>query len=90
MNIRRGYLATETLTYPLECTRVHSLHGDDLAKLREDYPGWNFGSVWATAASGPDARRLWASRDGMLLSAWTAAELARDIRQEEKGYPGGE
>ena len=62
---------------------------DDLAKLREDYPGWNFGSVWATAASGPDARRLWASRDGMLLSAWTAAELARDIRQEEQGYPGG-
>jgi hypothetical protein len=63
---------------------------DDLAKLRKDYPGWNFGSVWASAASGPDARRLWASRDGMLLSAWTAAELARVIRQEDKGCPGGE
>ena len=60
---------------------------DDLAKLREDYPGWNFGSVWATAASGPDARRLWASRDGMLLSAWTAAELASSINWEERASP---
>jgi hypothetical protein len=37
---------------------------DDLATLRKDYPGWDFGSVWASAASGPDARRLWAARDG--------------------------
>jgi hypothetical protein len=63
---------------------------DDVAKLRKDHPGWNFGTVWASAASGPDARRLWATRDGMLLSAWTAAELARNIRQEDKAYPGGE
>jgi hypothetical protein len=60
---------------------------DDLARLRRDYPGWNFGSVWATAATGPDARRLWASRDGVLLSAWTAAELARDINTEERQGP---
>jgi hypothetical protein len=58
--------------------------GDDLARLRQDYPAWNFGSVWATASSGPDARRVWASRDGILLSAWTAAELAREIRREEQ------
>jgi hypothetical protein len=57
---------------------------DALAKLRQDYPAWNFGSVWATVGSGPDARRLWASRDGVLLSAWTAAELARKIRREEQ------
>ncbi len=56
---------------------------DDLARLRRDYPTWNFGSVWASAGSGPDSRRLWASRDGMLLSAWTAAELARDVRRED-------
>ena len=49
---------------------------DDLAKLRKDHPGWNFGTVWASAASGPDARRLWATRDGMLLSAWTAVTEA--------------
>jgi hypothetical protein len=57
---------------------------DDLTKLRRDHPAWNIRSVWATAASGPDARRLWASRDGVRLSAWTAAELARAIRREEQ------
>jgi len=31
-------------------------------------------------------RRLWASRDGVLLSAWTAV-LARDIRREEQASP---
>lgn len=60
---------------------------DDLARLREEYPGWNFGSVWATVASGPDARRLWASRDGVLLTAWTAADLARTITLEERATP---
>jgi hypothetical protein len=54
----------------------------DIARLREQFPGWTFGTVWATAASGPDVRRLWAVRDGILLSAWTAAELADDIRRE--------
>jgi hypothetical protein len=58
---------------------------DDLARLREEHPGWNFGSVWATANSGPDQRRIWASRDGILLSAWNAAELSRDIRREQAG-----
>ena len=60
--------------------------GDDLAKLRQDYPAWKFGSVWASAGSGPDARRLWASREGVLLSAWSAAELAREIRREEQAW----
>ena len=57
---------------------------DDLTKLRRDHPTWKIGSVWASAASGPDARRLWASRDGVRLSAWTAAELAREIGREEQ------
>jgi hypothetical protein len=35
-------------------------------------------------ATGPDARRLTATKDGVLLTAWTAAELARDIRWEEQ------
>jgi hypothetical protein len=56
---------------------------DDLQQLREEFPGWRIGSVWATAASGPDVRRLWASRDGITVSAWNAAELAADIRREE-------
>lgn len=56
----------------------------DLDTLRRDCPRWRFGSVWASAASGPDARRLYAARDGRLITAWTAAELAADIRREER------
>jgi hypothetical protein len=59
-------------------------HRTDLDDLREQFPGWRFGTVWATAATGPDARRLTATKDGVLLTAWTAAELARDIRWEEQ------
>jgi hypothetical protein len=56
----------------------------DVARLREQFPGWRFGTVWATAASGPDRRRVWAKRDGVLLSAWTAEALAAVIRREEQ------
>jgi hypothetical protein len=55
---------------------------DDITQLREQFPGWTFGTVWASAASGPDSRRIWAQRDGFLLSAWTATELAADIRRQ--------
>jgi len=55
--------------------------------LRQDYPGWQFGSVWASAASGPDARRIYATRDGRLITAWTAAQLAAAIRSEERDGP---
>jgi hypothetical protein len=54
----------------------------DVARLREQFPGWTFGAVWTTAASGPDRRRVWAMRDGILLSAWTADDLAIDVRRE--------
>jgi hypothetical protein len=40
--------------------------------------------VWASAASGPDARRIYATRDGRLITAWTAAQLAAAIRGEEQ------
>lgn len=55
----------------------------DLDQLTSEFPGWQFGSVWATAASGPDARRVFAARDTCLITAWTAAELAMRLRQEE-------
>jgi hypothetical protein len=55
-----------------------------LDRLREQFPGWRFGTVWTTAATGPDVRRLTATKDGILLSAWNAAELAQDIRREEE------
>ena len=84
MNIRRGYLTRGNVTYLyLSALGYTRLMNDDLARLRREYPAWNFGSVCATAGSGPDSRRLWAARDGMLLSAWTAAELAAVIRRED-------
>jgi hypothetical protein len=58
---------------------------DDLAVLRQEHPGWNFGTVWTTVNSGPDKRRIWASRNGVMLSAWTAAELTADINRERTG-----
>ena len=56
----------------------------DIQRLQGEFGdrGWRFGSVWATAASGPDRRRLFAARDTTLLTAWTEAELAIKIRQE--------
>jgi hypothetical protein len=60
------------------------MDASDLSLLREQFPEWRFGTLWASAASGPDKRRLWATRDGVTLTAWTRAELAMDIRREEK------
>jgi hypothetical protein len=59
----------------------------DIDKLHEAFPGWRFGSVWASAASGPDARRIYATKDGRLITAWTAAQLAAAIRGEEQDGP---
>ncbi len=56
----------------------------DLARLRAQFPGWRFGTVWTSANSQLDKRRLTAIKDGILLSAWNAAELAMDIEREER------
>ncbi len=62
----------------------------DLSQLHDEYPLWCFGTVWATAASGPDRRRLWATRDGVTVHAWTAARLRQAIDHEERrGNVGG-
>jgi len=55
---------------------------DDITWLAEQFPDWSFGTVWATAGSGPDARRLVAGKGLIILSAWTAAELAAEIRRQ--------
>lgn len=54
-----------------------------LADLRSEFAGsgFRFGTVWASAATSPDARRLYASRDGMLITAWTAAELRTRLQR---------
>jgi hypothetical protein len=56
----------------------------DLAGLRKEFEGsgFSFGSVWASAGAGPDARRLFASRGTLLITAWSAAELRMRIREE--------
>jgi hypothetical protein len=52
--------------------------GNGLADLRNEFAGsgFTFGTVWASAEAGPDARRLYASRDGVLITSWSAAECA--------------
>lgn len=57
------------------------------ADLRGEFAGsgFRFGTVWASAAASPDARRLYASRDGMLITAWTAAELRTRLGEELAG-----
>lgn len=56
----------------------------DLDQLRERHPLWSFGTLWASRASGPDVRRLIATREGIQVHAWTAAELSAAIKREEK------
>jgi hypothetical protein len=57
---------------------------DDLADLRKEFEGsgFTFGSVWASASAGPDARRLFASQGTLLITSWNAAELRMRIREE--------
>ena len=55
---------------------------DDLTQLHEEFPAWQFGTVWGERGQWPGARRLWASRDGILLTAWTAPELRQAIEAE--------
>jgi hypothetical protein len=53
-----------------------SSHPGDLAQLAATFPGWAFESQWVAAGTGPDQRRLWARKDDVALSAWTADDLA--------------
>jgi hypothetical protein len=64
-------------------TPDNTLNGD-LADLRTEFAGsgFTFGSIWASAAAGPDARRLYASRGSVLITSWTAAELRMRVRDE--------
>lgn len=67
-----------------------AIHGD-LADLRKEFEGtgFTFGSVWASAGSGPDARRLYASRGTALITTWSAAELRMRVREELQGGQAG-
>ena len=58
----------------------------DVDQLREEFSseGWRISTIWASASSGPDKRRLAASRDGVLLTAWSRWELVEKIRRERR------
>ena len=49
----------------------------DLEDLRAEFAesGWRFGTMWASAASGPDRCRVIAYRDGVLLSYGSCSSL---------------
>ena len=64
--------------------------GDDLTPLRAQHPGWHIGTVWISAATGPDAQRLDATRDGIRVYAWSAAELSACISEAERQMGDGE
>ena len=63
---------------------AESSQPDDLARLRATFPDWTIEARWTVAGTGPDSRYLLASRGGVTLSAWTAEDLAAEIRRESR------
>jgi hypothetical protein len=61
--------------------------GPDIDGLRQLYPLWQIDAAWTARASGPDLRVLTASRGGVRLAGFSAAELARMIETAEKRWP---
>jgi hypothetical protein len=57
---------------------------DELDELRQQYPGWQFGTVWTTAGSGPDHRRIWAQCETILLTGRDAAQVRQQIAHERE------
>jgi hypothetical protein len=61
----------------------------DLARLRARHSGWAITAVWTSAGTGPDARRLAATREGIRVTAWTPAELSALIAEREAAHGWG-
>ena len=59
-----------------------SCQPDDLAQLREQFPDWDIEARWTAAGTGPDQRYLLAQKDDRTVTAWTAGDLAAEIRRE--------
>ena len=58
----------------------------DIERLRAQHAAWTIDYAWTSAASGPDARRLTATREGIRVTAWTAAELSRKIAERDAAH----
>ena len=59
-----------------------SCQPDDLTQLRATFLDWSIEARWTVAGTGPDSWYLLASRGGVTVSAWTAEDLAAEIRRE--------
>ena len=57
---------------------------DELDELRQQYPGWSFGTVWTTAATGPDHRRVWGQQGSVLVTGRDAAAVREQIAHERE------
>jgi hypothetical protein len=61
-----------------------SCQPDDLAQLRDMFPDWEIVARWTVAGTGPDARYLLAHKGDVTVSAWTAEDLAAEIRRQSQ------
>ena len=59
-----------------------SCQPDDLGQLRATFPDWDIEARWTAAGTGPDQRYLLAQKDDVTVTAWTAGDLAAEIRRE--------
>ena len=59
---------------------------DPLDPLREQHPGWEFGSRWIGMSSAGDRKVWWARRDGVTVTGHQAASLAEQIAELERGF----
>jgi hypothetical protein len=64
--------------------RVGEIVADDVAELAAEFPDWQVGADWITANSGTDFRFVWARRDDVILTAWSRAGLAEQIRATDR------
>ncbi len=48
------------------------------------FPGWEIEAKWTAAASGPDGRYVLAHKDDVTIRAWTAGDLAAEMRREDR------
>jgi hypothetical protein len=54
--------------------------------LREQFPDWDIEARWTVAGTGPDSRYLLAQKDDLMITAWTAGDLAAEIRRETDAH----
>lgn len=59
---------------------------DDIQFLSGMFPGWDIRGHWTVAGTGPDARYLRARRGEVVLTAWSAFELAARLRAAELSH----